>query len=84
MIVKELRELLSKFPDNLLVVSSIDSEGNKFTPMDSDHSKGVFDEVDWEFHDPSDPDEDMENLKRFTSCIVLYPSSRLHDEDEDE
>ena len=68
MTVEELREKLSKFPDDMLVVASQDEEGNGFRKVYSVDSGYRYIEEDKDIIE----DDDCDNPE-FEKCVVIWP-----------
>ena len=67
MTVKELMDHLRSLPDDLVVVMSIDEEGNRFKEIDGvDSDSTVFDGENIYYSDEQSPDEAL-------ACVVLWP-----------
>lgn len=77
MTVKDLREILEQFDDEVIVVISNDASGNRFSPL-ADTSEGHYiSENGWsgDFVDLSDVEEDGDiNLEESEPAIALWPS----------
>jgi len=78
MTVKELREVLEQFDDDVIVVIATDADGNRFSPL-ADTSEGHYIPEDgWsgDFVDLSDVEEDGDiNLDESERAIALWPDN---------
>lgn len=83
--VKELRELLATLPDDMEIILSKDSEGNRFSPLsdynadsiyvpDSTYSGDVYDDV-WTAEDASMDEEVWQKLLDGPRVLVLWPTN---------
>lgn len=76
--VKQLRELLEQFDDDLIVVMSTDGEGNSFSPLAGTLEGHYISENTWDgdFVDLEDAEEDEDiNLDGSKRAIALLPTN---------
>lgn len=71
--IKELKEILSKYPDDFEVVMSSDEEGNSFSPL-ADFGIGSYvPETTWGGEVFMGEEVEEEGLSE--NCIVLWPTN---------
>jgi hypothetical protein len=71
--IKELKKILSNYPDDFEVVMSSDEEGNSFSPL-ADFGVGFYvPETTWSGE--VFMGEDMEEEGLSENCIVLWPTN---------
>ena len=72
MTIKELKDQLNKYPDDMPVVLSQDSEGNQHRPL-ADVSDGLYEpEFEWAGMVLAEEDEETASDKAYQAC-VLWP-----------
>jgi hypothetical protein len=71
MTVKELRELLAKFPDDLPVIISKDGEGNEHSPLAEARYGRYEADSTWSGHVYAEDDEEIPD--HAVPCIVVTP-----------
>jgi len=77
--VGELKKMLVEYPDDMLVVLSIDPEGNGFNPLQVVEDNSVYVREDREVHIAKLTPELIEqgycdeDIHEGESCIVLWP-----------
>lgn len=75
--VKEMKELLDKFPDDYIVLSSNDDEGNVIREISGQYAPGQWSETDNEYNSEEDiagsisEGWDVEPYKE--NAIILWP-----------
>jgi hypothetical protein len=81
--VKELKELLNEFDNELEIILQKDSEGNGYSPLsgadnnsvyiaDSTWSGDVY-SANWSADDACMDDDEWEELLKRPRCVVLWP-----------
>lgn len=68
--VKELKDILEKYPDEFKVILSADAEGNSFSPVSEVEPAMYVDETDWFGYVITG--EDLEPGESH-DCLVLWP-----------
>jgi hypothetical protein len=72
--VRELKELLEQFDDDLEVVLSKDEEGNSFAPLSEGYTLGFFFPDEGDFVSDRDTEEDDEiNTDGASESVCLWP-----------
>lgn len=83
--VKQLRDLLNTLPDDMEIILSKDSEGNRFSPLadynadsiyqpETTYSGLVYDDC-WTAEDACMDDDDWQKLLTNPRVLVLWPTN---------
>jgi hypothetical protein len=75
--VKDMKDLLNKFPDDYVVLSSNDEEGNIIKPISGDYAPGLWSEQDGEFlseEDVNDAIKEGYDVEPYVeNAVLLWP-----------